>query len=112
MCFGCWEERGSPKIVNEKTIDAVPLIEAVYEANSVGGNLHIVLDDFNIDDCDLEACRRFIDNHEDDALTYCDVVAERACLDAFVSMTVDERASALAMYDGYFSADAIDKGEA
>lgn len=112
MCIGCWEKHGSPKIVNEKTTAAVDLIRAVYDANSVGGNLNIVLDDFNVEDLDLEACRVFIDTYDDNQYQwYCDAEAERACLNALLAMTVEERVSALAMYDGYFDA-AVERGEA
>lgn len=109
MCYGCWEKAGSPKIVNEKTLAAQPLISAVYEASCVGGNLHIVLDDFNIDDEDVEACVKFIDEWDRDhpegfdakLSIYRDTAAERECIAAFRAMTVDERASALAIHDGY-----------
>src|SRR5690348_1783765 len=61
MCCGCWEDEGSPRIDNERVRGVQPLIEAVYKHNGVGGNLHIVLDDNNIDDGDLAFCLGQID---------------------------------------------------
>jgi len=38
--------------------DVIPLIEAYYKkpGNEVGGNLHVVLDDYNIDTASVQFC--------------------------------------------------------
>lgn len=94
MCIGCWREYGSPTIDNVTVRAAVCLIGAVYDApgGSVGGGLHCILDDYNIEDGFLAGGDQ--DLHNDH---------ERACLAALRTMTLDERASALALYDGYWT---------
>jgi hypothetical protein len=124
MCYGCWEEAGKPQIDNARVRAAVSLIEDVYQHSCVGGNLHIVLDDWNVEDGNLEFCSQCIDaagvmplgenppefhvrfnsekrKHPDppDQLA-----AERACCDAFKAMSETERLSALALSDGYWDA--------
>lgn len=104
MCYGCWEEAGRPAIVNGRTVAALPLIEAVYAESEVGGALHIVLDDWNLEDDDVAWCasdecasgqgRPFTD-------------AEGRCTAAFVAMTEPERASALALYEGFIAQPAL-----
>lgn len=123
MCYGCWEEAGKPQIDNARVRAAVPLIQAVYEHCPVGGNLHIVLDDWNLEDGNLEFCSQTIDgagvmplgeNPADFHVRYNDekranpdppeqLAAERACCDAFMAMTEDERSSALALCDGFWA---------
>ena len=56
MCFGCYEEFGKPTIINNRTERAAFLIEKVYEYSLVGGNCHIVTDDWNIDDDSIFWC--------------------------------------------------------
>lgn len=100
MCYGCWQYCGSPKIVNEKTLGAASLVRKVYESNSVGGSLHIVLDDFNIEDSHVRWCiKHQAENFHDDS----DRDAERECAKAFRAMSVAERASALAMAHEFFT---------
>jgi hypothetical protein len=64
MCFSCYREFGSPKIINEKTIYASKLIDEVYKYEETGGCLHIVLDDFNIEDRSLSFCENDIKEEE------------------------------------------------
>lgn len=104
MCHGCWQEYGSPAIVNEKTLAAARAIEEVYEWSSVGGNLHVVLDDWNIENEHVQFC--------------CDEVqkvsgqleAEKECLTLLAKMNLKERASALAIYEGFVKKDSIAAG--
>jgi len=91
MCKGCWSGYGSPKIITEKVTMAQGLLMALYEAHGAGGNLHILVDDFNIKDSDVDWCGTF---ELDDV--------ERPVIDLFKSMTVDERGSALAMFENWF----------
>jgi len=50
MCKGCWEEAGSPAIINTKTRAVAKLIDDVYSYSGAGGNAHIVVDDWNLED--------------------------------------------------------------
>lgn len=95
MCMGCWEKYGSPKIVNRKTLTAKILIGDVYYHHLAGGGLHVLLDDWNLDCLTRYSC-------EDDVQEPERVRAEERCLKSFIEMTEAERASALAMYRGYF----------
>ena len=119
MCCGCWNEDGGTIIDNEKVRAVQPLIQAVYDCSCVGGNLHIVLDDTNLEDSNLEFCRYCIDHGGVMPPEKCNEVheryqnekranpdppdqlaVERACCDALMAMTYDERVSALGLWDG------------
>lgn len=89
MCQGCYEEYGRPA-PDEAARGVVPLIAAVYERCPVGGRLHIVVDDWNLDDEDIAYC---LGNDIPDV--------DRKCGEALASLTVDQRAAALAIYNGY-----------
>ena len=104
MCEACWAEYGRPTIVNEKTEAALALVRQVYDAlmGGAGGNLHIVLDDWNIENSSIEYCQR---GHSDPAwhgppMRWKLTDVEVQCAVAFLGMTMDERASTLAKYDG------------
>lgn len=101
MCNGCWENFESPKILNEKVKKAVRLIEKVYKYNGAGGNLHVVLDDWNIEDCHVftDFNDKYIEEHKESEGQY---KAEKECIAQLRLMNEKERASALAIYDGYF----------
>jgi hypothetical protein len=53
MCRHCWEEEGAPRIDTPAIRSARDLIQRVYDFNDVGGGLHVVVDDWNIEDDDL-----------------------------------------------------------
>ncbi len=109
MCDNCWKEHGSPKIINRFTKALQPLIDDVYEHHGAGGGLHIILDDFNIEDGHIQLCQDWIEHERGNGIYKCEPVspeqlkAERACLKLLKQMTVEERASALALHDGYFT---------
>lgn len=75
--------------------EIVPLIEAYYQKpeNWVGGSLHVVLDDYNLDDDCIKHCR--------------DLAAERGDADgvalstALLQMTPTQRRVAAARADKY-----------
>jgi hypothetical protein len=99
MCRGCWEDYGKASIVNDKTRALANAIDDVYECNGAGGNLHVVVDDFNIEDDTVESCRGDIEsNRWGDSDEH--IAAERRCLNLLCEATVEERASALAIQYG------------
>lgn len=110
MCQNCYEEYGSPAIINAAVREAAELVRQVFDHSVVGGNLHIVLDDWNIEDGSLHHCHKAIQNiqagyfgpHDD--IDPAQVAIERKCCDAFLKLSLDERASALALFDGYIDA--------
>lgn len=103
MCYGCWQDAGFPYIVNDATRQAVYLIGKVDNY----GNLHIVVDDWNMEDECIEACRRDVlsamtGKPVPKTCTLPEILqAELACADHLLSMTEDERYSAMAMVEGY-----------
>lgn len=98
MCRGCFEEYGSPSIFNEKTAEGARLVAALYEVNCVGGAAHIVTDDWNVEDDNVQWCLDNLDKYWQSELA-----EAKAVLEAFRAMTVDERVSALAINAGYIS---------
>jgi hypothetical protein len=93
MCQACWEEEyGSAAIDSAKTRDLAEAIRLVYlePDGIVGGGLHVVIDDWNLEDESVTAS----DPRND---------AERSCRVKLLDATVAERASALALHDGYWS---------
>ena len=100
MCYSCYEKYGKPSIVNHTTKRTAELVRVIYEFSDVGGNAHIVLDDFNIEDHHVEGCLNDVRIKEASGETG-QLQAERKCLEAFQAMTLDERASALAIYEGW-----------
>lgn len=103
MCRQCWEdEYGGASVINEKTIAAAKLITDVYEINSVGGALHVVLDDWNIEDefFGADSFKGYLEYTLFQFSAY-EVKVQRKCFDAMAALTVEGRASALALHDGY-----------
>jgi hypothetical protein len=49
MCTECWEKAGSPTTWNEQTARAGELLTQLYAIHPVGGPLHAVVDDWNLD---------------------------------------------------------------
>ncbi len=105
MCEVCYDEYGKPNIVNEKTEAALALVRQVYEApqGGAGGNLHIVLDDWNIEDSSIYYCIESygeVESYFGGNYDMTPTIIERACAGAFLDMTLRERASTLAKFDG------------
>ncbi|MEQ1931959.1 MAG: hypothetical protein ABL957_15715 [Parvularculaceae bacterium] len=94
MCMSCWREYGSPALDTPAIRVAATLAEKVYAGCAVGGNLHAVLDDWNIEDDHFEDGEMpiYSDDPPDEQ-----VLVERECYAALKALTLPERASALAM---------------
>jgi hypothetical protein len=88
MCYGCWEDEGCPAIDNDSVRKAA---EAAHELDPFGA-FHIVVEDWNVDDGNIEFCMK-----EDDATEQ-----ELAWGRLLLSMSFDERLSALALADGFW----------
>lgn len=122
MCYGCWTEADRVVIDSPAVREAAQAVAAVYEHSCVGGNLHIVLDDWNIETEHLQWCSKVIDGAgvmpDEDTMADChkrynaekranpdppeQLAAERRCCDLLLALTLDERASALALHDGFW----------
>jgi|SRR5271166_2387076 len=112
MCTDCWREFGSPQIDSPAVRVARDLIARVYDVSLTGGGLHVVVDDYNLDDATLDqilcqpvqAHARCGPSRAGFGLTLSKV--ERQCAEALRKMTVAERASALALFDGFWRSEA------
>lgn len=111
MCRDCYEEYGEPVIVTDATKRAAALIKRLYdEFAPCGGNLHIVTDDWNIEDSNIAFCRRLVTNGGklDDGRPVDEdprqLKLEAEILDLIEPMSEDERASALGLWKGYVPA--------
>jgi hypothetical protein len=99
-------EAGCPRIITMETVTAAYLISRVYLHNPVGGNLHIVLDDYNMDDEDINWCLdRIVNGGSDPSVemngrSLDQLFAEENCAEALLKLTGPERWSALAIYEG------------
>lgn len=71
---------------------AKQLIARVYEFNPVGGNLHVQLDDGNLEDQWFEKFDPWFPE-----ASKAQLAAERECFDFLKSMTYEERCAAVGM---------------
>lgn len=101
MCRNCWEEFDCPKIDTPRVREAAAAIRDVYEHNCVGGHLHIVVDDWNLGDDNLKWCGGAIAKNLHHAGRE-QLACEARCFALLRALTEDERASALALYDGFW----------
>lgn len=99
MCAGCWVERfGKVAIDNEAVRRAAEAIAEVYSYAFVGGNLHCEIDDWNIEDPLFDGeFKPWDPNASSEQLA-----AETDCWNQLKALSEAERASALALHDGYW----------
>jgi len=95
MCRECWIVTGSVALDGERVARGVELVERVRAQRHCcgaarGGGLHVVLDDWNVEDESLDWCL---------ALDLTDV--ERECGEWLRALTVAERVSILARVEGF-----------
>ena len=106
MCLRCYRDKyDSASIVTPMTIAAANAIDAVYEWSPSGGDAHIVVDDWNLDDGNIQWC---IDNADDEREE-----ARRAAVDGLnilKQLSIPERASAMAIHEGYLNPNATHDG--
>lgn len=110
MCEGCYYEYGAPKLITAEIARAADLVSQLYEIAPVGGNCHIVTDDWNLEDSDIEFCQRQVANggwfDERTQTQYnndpSQLAIEGELLELMRAMSLAERASALGLEAGYF----------
>jgi len=96
MCIGCWQEYGSPIIISDAILTAAALAGAVLSVRPSGGNLHVQLEDWNLED-------EYFEEDEMPVYSQPSIPAECACYAAFKELPLIQRASALAKARGYWS---------
>jgi hypothetical protein len=108
MCYICWQETNLKEpIDNERTRHVASLIAQIYAYSLAGGTCHIVLDDWNLEDHSIEWVLNYLDGKDEDGTplkypttsTAEQQIIERQCMLAMKALTLDERASALRMYE-------------
>ena len=100
MCQNCYEEAGSPCIINDKTIKAAELIGVIYEYAPAGGYAQIVVDDWNLGESDIDFCIAYA--NKDQPSDPEEIKEKAACLECLYymkSLTEDERYSAMAIHE-------------
>lgn len=101
MCINCWTELEIKPVVNAKVIQAYKLITELYETHGggCGGIGHIVFDDWNVEDGNIDSCLQWCDDPEYQKDVEPDVIEiSRAALLYFRILTEDERYTALAFH--------------
>lgn len=102
MCYACYEDYGKPTLVTPEIQEAARLIDKVYEFSGVGGHLHIILDDWNLGVDSLDFCDRNIAAGRDEVSPE-QIKAEEECLSALWKLSVQHRAAALAIHEGFLT---------
>lgn len=109
MCRGCYLSDGSPTCDTPDVRKAAEAVEALYDHPSgiVGGALHVVTDDWNVDEGSLDACRARIGAIEKEARYPDDppglTALEQAAFDALKVLTPAERTAALGLKAGFWT---------
>jgi hypothetical protein len=88
--------------------EAAAAIGTVYEFSCVGGNLHIALDAWNLGDGKLDFCAGSIRDNVHEADPH-QLACESRCLALLRALTEDERASALALHEGFWGVKGKDR---
>jgi hypothetical protein len=104
MCTECWEEYGEPMLRSPEIERTAELVKAVYDhpEGSMGGDLHIVLDDWNIETEHIEFCAGEIGRNDRASPEL--LAIESELVDLLLPMSEEERASALGLAEGYGAA--------
>lgn len=109
MCYGCWEEMGKPSDVTPEIDRAAALVRRLYDLpeGAAGGNLHIVTDDWNLEDEHVLWCRDQVVRiasgkvEEFDFTDPQQIAVERELIDLLMPMTEAQRGTVLALEAGY-----------
>jgi hypothetical protein len=99
MCVSCWQDHGSPAIINDDVIKAANLVKAIYEYNLVGSNCHVVVDDWNLQSEHIEECLKSLPNNLH-KVSDSQLAGEKECLLSLQNLSLPERYSALAIGEG------------
>lgn len=109
MCFNCFINKLVHPIVNEKVINCAILIDEVYKYTGAGGNAHIVVDDWNLEDHSIDYCIKC--SQEDQDVDPREKKAVEECLFAMKELTEMERHCAMGIHDGFINLESLRNGE-
>jgi hypothetical protein len=101
MCINCWMEAGQPTDLPEDIDEIVGLIQELYSqpGGGVGGPLHIVTDDWNLKDGNVEFALRSAAEDPDWTAEIRDL--SRRIAERFLSLSESQRAAVLARVWSY-----------
>ena len=102
MCIGCWNELGRPAAFTANTAKAVAAVRRLYTINDFGGEAHIVTEDWNIKDEHVAWC---LDNLDTEDRFPEEEAASRAALNLLRPMSEAQRATVLAIHEGFLPAE-------
>ncbi|MDA8115004.1 MAG: hypothetical protein M0Z43_09810 [Acidithiobacillus sp.] len=89
-------------IQTDATIKAALLVDKVDDLSSGTGYLHCIIDDWNLEDKDIIGARAMISQNPHNIRPE-NLAVETEFLDAFELLTIPERASALAIFENFYS---------
>lgn len=106
MCVSCWITHGQPANRSPEIDRAADLVRALYDIHPVGGPLHVVVDDWNLEDEFLIPYYVGYPGEELDTLhdgrSMRQICDELSAL--LLSMSMEDRMSVLAHHGGYATA--------
>lgn len=91
MCIGCYEEHGSPRVMNDAVVAAAALIRNADHY----GPLHIFVDDWNAEDSHIDFCAGEAEQRGTEL--------DKQIIALVQPMSHDERLTALALAAGYIA---------
>jgi hypothetical protein len=103
VCRDCWDEEGSPAIDTPGVRLAASAVRELFVWCPVGGALHIVVDDWNVEDHHLTWCLAPEQMTQYGADEPEGRAAEHFAGLALLPLTEEERLSALALEEGFWS---------
>jgi hypothetical protein len=101
MCMSCWEREDSPTIDTPAVRRAAAAVRALHDEFCTGGYLHIVVDDWNLEDGNLNFCERVL-RADEDRIGTAGLALHGNCLRALRPLSEEERSSALALAEGFW----------
>lgn len=102
MCENCYhEEYGAPTEITERAVVTAALIRQLYDYAPTGGRCHIITDDWNLEDSNIEYCQQVVAGEKATFGVTQELLHEENLLGKLRAMPVAERAVTLALFDGY-----------
>jgi hypothetical protein len=106
VCYACWAEDGKPSELPENADEIVEMINKLYSLPDgfTGGPIHVVTDDWNVEDENVQGCLFQIDEDLTNGVwsrLTCELA--RRIGELLLPLTEDQRSAVLAKRDGFIS---------
>lgn len=104
MCEECWAKLGNPDVRTPNTFKTVKAIRKLYcmPECGAGGPLHILTDDWNVRDHDIDFCTQSLEEDRNEFSQEVNNISNEI-LDLIRPMTVEERYTVLAIESGFIT---------